>query len=69
MDRLGIAQRLDEIASRRDVGRCPTYALVRLPATLAPGDYVAKVTLVDKLGGKVAENRATFRIVTSLDSR
>jgi hypothetical protein len=37
--------------------------LVRLPATLSPGEYVVKVTISDKLGEKVAENRATFRVV------
>jgi hypothetical protein len=47
---------------RRD---CFIPRLVRLPATLPPGQYVAKVTLVDKLGQKVAENRATFQLVTS----
>jgi hypothetical protein len=35
---------------------------VRLPASLSPGEYVVKITLVDKLGQKVAENRATFRL-------
>jgi hypothetical protein len=44
---------------RRD---CFIPRLIRLPATLSPGEYVAKVTLVDKLGEKVAENRATFRV-------
>ena len=46
---------------RRD---CFLSRVVRLPATLSPGEYVAKVTLVDKLGEKVAENRAAFRIIT-----
>lgn len=45
---------------RRD---CFLSRVVRLPATLSPGEYVAKVTLVDKLGEKVAENRAAFRII------
>jgi len=36
---------------------------VRLPATLAPGEYVVKVTVTDKLGEKVAEQRTTFRVV------
>ncbi len=43
---------------------CFIPRLVRLPATLPPGQYVAKVTLVDKLGQKVAESRATFQLVT-----
>lgn len=42
---------------------CFIPRLVRLPATLPPGQYVAKVTLVDKLGQKVAESRATFQLV------
>jgi hypothetical protein len=42
---------------------CFIPRLVRLPATLSPGEYVAKVTIVDKIGEKVAEKRATFRIV------
>lgn len=45
---------------RRD---CFLSRVVRLPATLSPGEYVVKVTLVDKLGEKVAENRAAFRII------
>ena len=36
---------------------------VRLPATTAAGEYVVKVTVRDKLGQKVAESRATFRVV------
>ena len=42
---------------------CFIPRLVRLPATLSPGQYVVKVTIVDKIGEKVAEKRATFRIV------
>lgn len=45
---------------RRD---CFIPRLVRLPATLSPGEYVVKVTVVDKIAGKVAERRTTFRIV------
>lgn len=37
--------------------------LVRLPASLAPGNYVAKVTVTDKLGQKVAQARTTFELV------
>ncbi len=49
---------------RRD---CFLSRVVRLPA-LTPGEYVVKVTLVDKLGEKVAENRATFRVVAGVAS-
>lgn len=45
---------------RRD---CFIPRLVRLPATLSPGDYVVKVTIVDKIGAKVAQKKTTFRIV------
>lgn len=41
---------------------CFIPRLVRLPASLSPGEYVVKITLVDKLGQKVAENRAAFRL-------
>ncbi|MBL8878649.1 MAG: hypothetical protein JNG88_05965 [Phycisphaerales bacterium] len=44
---------------RRD---CFIPRLIRLPATLAPGPYVAKITLVDKLGDKVVEAKTDFRI-------
>ena len=44
---------------RRD---CFIPRLVRLPATLSPGQYVAKVTIIDKLAQKVAEKHATFRV-------
>jgi hypothetical protein len=44
---------------RRD---CFIPRLVRLPATLSPGQYVAKVTIIDKLAQKVAERRATFSV-------
>ena len=44
---------------RRD---CFIPRLVRLPASLSPGSYVAKVTIVDKLGEKVAQSRATFQV-------
>jgi hypothetical protein len=36
---------------------------IRLPATFAPGAYVVKVTITDKLGQKVAENRATLKVI------
>lgn len=35
---------------------------VRLPATLAPGTYVVKVTITDTLGEKVAESRTEFQV-------
>lgn len=44
---------------RRD---CFIPRLVRLPATLSPGQYVAKVTIIDKLAQKVAEKHAAFRV-------
>jgi hypothetical protein len=47
---------------RRD---CFIPRLVRLPATLSPGQYVAKVTIIDKLAQKVAEKRATFRVIAA----
>jgi len=50
----------DLCANRRH--DCFIPRLVRLPPTMAPGRYVAKVTAVDKLGQKVAENRASFEI-------
>lgn len=45
---------------RRD---CFIPRLVSLPHTLSPGAYVIKITVVDKVAEKVAEQRATFRIV------
>jgi len=45
---------------RRD---CFIPRIVRLPATLSPGEYVVKVTVIDKLGEKVTESRATLRVV------
>ena len=44
---------------------CFIPRLVRLPATLSPGEYVVKVTVIDKLGDKLAESRASFRVVAS----
>lgn len=55
------AQIIDRCRNRRH--DCFIPRLVRLPATLSPGHYVAKVTIIDKLGQKVAENRATFQVV------
>ena len=45
---------------RRD---CFIPRLVRLPASLAAGNYVAKTTVVDTLGQKVAQARTTFQLV------
>ena len=42
---------------------CFIPRLVHLPATLSPGEYVVKTTIVDKIGKKVAEKRTTFRVV------
>jgi hypothetical protein len=42
---------------------CFVPRLVRLPATLAPGEYVTKVTVIDKLGQTLAEAQARFRVV------
>lgn len=44
---------------RRD---CFIPRLVRLPATLSPGPYVVRVTLTDRLGDKVTEQRVAFRV-------
>jgi hypothetical protein len=52
---------VDRCRNRRQ--DCFIPRLVRLPATLAPGPYVAKITIADKLGKKVAENRVAFQIV------
>ena len=44
---------------RRD---CFIAPLVRIDTVLSPGEYVVKITIVDKIGQKVAENRTTFRV-------
>jgi hypothetical protein len=51
----------DECRARRH--DCFIPRLIRLPATLSPGEYVVKVTVIDRIGEKVAESRTTFRIV------
>lgn len=51
-----------EDRSRNRRTDCFVPRLVRLPATLGAGGYVAKVTLEDKLGGKVAESQAAFEL-------
>ena len=51
----------DRCRSRRH--DCFIPRLVRLPATISPGEYVVKLTIIDKIGEKVTEKRTTFRIV------
>jgi hypothetical protein len=51
----------DRCRNRRE--DCFIPRLVRLPASLSPGQYVAKVTIVDTLAEKVAENSVTFELV------
>lgn len=51
----------DRCRSRRH--DCFIPRLVRLPGTISPGEYVVKVTIIDKIGEKVTEKRTTFRIV------
>lgn len=53
---------IDRCRSRRT--DCYIARTVQLPAALSPGDYVAKVTIVDKLGEKVAERQTSFRVVS-----
>ncbi len=52
---------IDRCQNRRH--DCFIPRLVRLPATLSPGQYVAKVTIVDKLAQKVAESCVSFQVV------
>lgn len=54
---------VDRCATRRQ--DCFVPRLVRLPAALSAGAYVVKTTVVDKLGQKVAENRATFELAAA----
>jgi hypothetical protein len=51
---------VDRCRNRRS--DCFIPRLIRLPATLSPGEYVVKVSVTDKLGRKVAENRVTIRV-------
>ncbi len=44
---------------RRD---CFIAPLIRLPGTLAPGEYVVKVSVSDRISASVAERRATFSV-------
>jgi hypothetical protein len=54
----------DEIVDRcRSLRRdCFLSPIVRLPATLSPGEYVVKVSISDRIGRKVAEKTAALRI-------
>lgn len=70
LDSLG--ETILDVRDRDIVDRCrqPRHdcfipRLIRLPATLPAGEYVVKVTIVDKLGEKVTENRASFRVLAS----
>ncbi len=54
---------VDRCANRRQ--DCFIPRLVRLPASLSPGSYVVKATVIDKLGQKVAENRAAFELAAA----
>jgi hypothetical protein len=56
----------DEIVDRcRSLRRdCFLAPLVRLPASLGPGEYVVKVTISDRVGQKVAERQTTLRIAS-----
>ncbi len=51
---------VDRCRNRRS--DCFIPRLVRLPATLSPGEYVAKVAVSDKLGNKLVEGSAKFRV-------
>lgn len=53
---------VDNTRTRRS--DCFLSPLIRLPATLAPGDYVARITIHDKIGEKFAETTAKFRVVS-----
>lgn len=51
---------VDRCRNRRN--DCFIPRLVRLPATLSPGEYVAKISVSDKLGNKLVEGSASFRV-------
>lgn len=55
---------LDKCRTRRV--DCFVPHLITLPASLAPGDYVVKVTVVDKIANRVTQNRTPIKLVTSL---
>lgn len=59
-----------ELDDKGIVDRCATERRdffvarpIQLPATLAPGSYVIKTTIKDKLGEKVAQGRTEFRVI------
>lgn len=52
---------VDKCRTRRS--DCFLSPVVRLPATLSPGEYVVRITIQDKIGKKAAEKVATFRVV------
>ena len=52
---------VDKCRTRRS--DCFLSPVIRLPATLSPGEYVARITIQDKIGKKAAEKVATFRVV------
>ncbi|MFO0839999.1 MAG: hypothetical protein U1D55_15940 [Phycisphaerae bacterium] len=71
--RVSVLSRAGEVITQLDnrdlTDRCRTRRhdcfiapVLRLPATMAPGDYVVKVTAADRIGGSVAERRATFAV-------
>jgi hypothetical protein len=43
---------------------CFIAPLVTLPPALSPGDYVAKITVADRIGSKVAQKRASFQVAS-----
>ncbi|NUQ49294.1 MAG: hypothetical protein HUU27_05175, partial [Phycisphaerae bacterium] len=43
---------------------CFIAPLVTLPPGLSPGDYVAKITVADRIGSKVAQKRASFQVAS-----
>lgn len=55
----------DDIADKCRTRRsdCFLSPVVRLPATLSPGEYVVRITIQDKIGKKAAEKVASFRVV------
>lgn len=55
---------VDRCRNRRN--DCFIPHLIRLPASLPPGEYVVKVTIADKLGKQVAENLARLSLAASL---
>ncbi|GMU83220.1 MAG: hypothetical protein AMXMBFR47_30910 [Planctomycetota bacterium] len=56
----------DDIVDRCKARRndCFLSPVIRLPATLSPGEYSARVTVEDKIKKRVVERVATFRVVS-----